>query len=488
MCHGGEIMKKYLFIVLFAFVFFSFPTVFAETMTGRASVGRGAVMDTSYNYFYTDWKLLSDSSLNTLPVPSGAGSNFYQMGTEYSFPITLTGQTDFVATVRVPVAGNTIYSYQLMDGLNQYDFKAGIHQNFGVYNVSPDIQLFNHTCGLYSHLGVAHFYCYYDITFAFTLDSALTGAYNLNFAVLNTNSSRSSYYLLGGNTGVSIEFPTTYFNGDSWDYSVMSPTVRLTTGTTANNQDIIDQSIANTQEIKDTIQESYENLVKSQEVCSIYDKNSASISNSYLDSNGNIVSSSGRAISSFINVYNSTVEQLDTMAGGTFMCYYNTNKEKISCNYPQNGILTLPDNTIYLRYSIDLNRNKPTLKVCKDGNQALYDDLHDSSIDSHSAQSFFDNIEFYDESTLSAVITAPIDFINSLDDACTPVVLTYRGQSITLPCGNDIFWDRQDVSSFRAIWNALFGGLIIYRLVRKLLQVVNDALDPTKDSLGGLDL
>ena len=114
--------------------------------------------------------------------------------------------------------------------------------------------------------------------------------------------------------------------------------------------------------------------------------------------------------------------------------------------------------------------------------------LTDSSIDDHSVGNFFDNIHLYDESTLSAVITAPLDFINSLDDVCTPIVLTYRGQSITLPCGNDIFWDRQDVSTFRATWNALFGGLIIYRLLRKLLEVVNNAMNPEVDELGGLDL
>ena len=486
-------MKRFLLIVSFAFVLFFGYTVNAETMTGRASVGRGHVMDTSYNYYSTDWKLLSDSSLNILPVPSGAGDNFYDMGTEYAFPITLTGQTDFVATVRVPVAGNTIYTYQLMDGLNQYDFKAGIDQNFAVYNVTPDIQLFNHTCGLYSRMGVAHFYCYYDITFAFTLSSPLTGAYNLNFAVLNTNGSRSSYYLSGGNAGVGIEFPTTYFNGDSWDYSVMSPTVRLTTGTTANNQDIIDQSIANTEEIKATIQESYENLVKSQEVCfsKIIDSSSIGIDNYYLNSSGSTVYSVDWVITDYIHF--DKINKINTSGFTPSICFYKIDKTLISCSTNNSipaGLVSVPTDSYYFRASINKNENRPqyNVEMCQNGNQALYDSLIDSSIDDHSVGNFFDNIHLYDESTLSAVITAPLDFINSLDDACTPIVLTYRGQSITLPCGNDIFWDRQDVSTFRATWNALFGGLILYRLLRKLLEVVNNAMNPEVDELGGLDL
>lgn len=490
-------MKRLLLIVSFAFVLFFGYTVNAETISGRATVGRQAVMDTSGNYYYTDYKTLSDNSLNIVPMPVSAGDNFYIMGTEYIYPLALTGQTDFVITVRVPVADNTIYNYQLMDGLNQYDFKVGISSNFSVFNITPDIQVFNHVCGVYTKLGVAHTYCYYDITASFVLDTPTTSAVNLNFAVLNTSGNRSSYYYSGQGTSQvsSVEFPTGYFTSENWDYSVMSPTIRITTGTTTNNQDIIDNQNANTQEIIETIQENYQMLVDSQQVCQTIDKSNI-VDNGYsLNSSGTLQSGyDSYGVSNYYRIDKSNVvviKPLSVSNSSTRSCFYDVNKSLISCvtnAQLSTGSLSIPNNAVYVRFTIQKYLNEPQFQICQNGNQAIYDAFTDSSIDDHSVGNFFDGIHLFDDSTLSSVITAPLSFINSLDDACTPIVLTYRGQSITLPCGNTIFWDREDVSSFRAIWNALFGGLILYRLLRKLLQVVDNAMNPESNELGGLEL
>ena len=111
-------MKRLLLIVSFAFVLFFGYTVNAETISGRATIGRQAVMDTSLNYYYTDYKSLASDSLNIVPMPSGAGDNFYIMGSEYSYALTLTGQTDFVVTVRVPIADNTNFKIILIQAIS----------------------------------------------------------------------------------------------------------------------------------------------------------------------------------------------------------------------------------------------------------------------------------------------------------------------------------------------------------------------------------
>ena len=219
---GGYNVKKrgFLIYIFILGLFFIPKSVFAQSYNRTASVGRSAVMNTSNVYYYTDWKLLSTDSLNIVPVPY-SGGDYYQMGSEYSFPITMNGDTYFTGNVKIPVVSNTIYNYQLMNGLNQYDMKFGVHQNWGVYNVNAVINSSTWECQTYPHLGVAHNYCYYNINFSFSLTEALSGAYNLNVAVLDTSGNRSTYYYSGYySNGCAIEFPVAASNSG---YPSISP-------------------------------------------------------------------------------------------------------------------------------------------------------------------------------------------------------------------------------------------------------------------------
>lgn len=110
-----------------------------------------------------------------------------------------------------------------------------------------------------------------------------------------------------------------------------------------------------------------------------------------------------------------------------------------------------------------------------------------SSIDENDVNDFFDSLEFYDDSSLGGVVSAPITFINGLGtDSCAPLTLTVWNSSFTLPCGTTLFWSR--IGNWYHFWSIIFGGVIIYRLSLKLFKVVNDCLDPQKDSVGGLDV
>lgn len=110
------------------------------------------------------------------------------------------------------------------------------------------------------------------------------------------------------------------------------------------------------------------------------------------------------------------------------------------------------------------------------------------------------NSAMTDHYGLESIITSPIAMLSYAQNQCQPISFTIFGKSITLPCGDTLFWNR-DFSSqqsifssgvsgsglnntrntFRAIWNALFGGAIIFHLLLKLYEVIQKAIDPVSD-------
>lgn len=150
---------------------------------------------------------------------------------------------------------------------------------------------------------------------------------------------------------------------------------------------------------------------------------------------------------------------------------------------------TITDITPTMDIAPIVNAQEQTTQAVNDNTNAINNvnnTLTDDNITADADADFFDNINLYEDNTLSGIITAPLTFLRSIDGTCQPVSLTYKGQVITLPCGDTIFWGRSDVSSFRTFWNILFGGYIIYRLCFKLFKTINDAIDPTKDNIGGV--
>lgn len=101
---------------------------------------------------------------------------------------------------------------------------------------------------------------------------------------------------------------------------------------------------------------------------------------------------------------------------------------------------------------------------------------------------------------LESVITAPIQILARATDSCSPLSFSIFHKTITLPCGDALFWTK-DFSSyntifsngetdlnttrntFRAFWNLFFGGAIIFHLLTILYEVLNKAIDPTNDDL-----
>lgn len=133
------------------------------------------------------------------------------------------------------------------------------------------------------------------------------------------------------------------------------------------------------------------------------------------------------------------------------------------------------------------NAQQDTTNAINDVNDTLNDDSTTNA--ESTGSSFFSNFTTRDFG-LTSVVTAPITFIQSFTNTCSaaPVSFELFNHTITLPCGDVIFWNRQDVQGFRAIWNMIVGGPIIYALALKLFRTVQRALDPDKNDEGGLDL
>lgn len=65
-----------------------------------------------------------------------------------------------------------------------------------------------------------------------------------------------------------------------------------------------------------------------------------------------------------------------------------------------------------------------------------------------------------------------------------PINTKLNNHNITIPCGTTLFWNRQDVETFKNWWNLFVGGILLYSVGFKLIKTFNNAFDPTKDEFG----
>lgn len=460
--------------------------VFAQQYNRSASVGRSAVMNTSNVYYYTDWKLLDNNSLNVVPIPY-SGGDYYQMGSEYSFPITLVGDTSFRGTVKIPVVANTIYNYQLMNGLGANDMKFGLHQNWGVYGLNATVQNSVWECQTYPHLGIAHNYCNYVIDFTFHLDEALTGTYNLNVAVIDFTGTRSAYYYSGyDSNGNAIEFPVASQNSG---YPTLQPSLVMTSsggssGSADNTGEILDGISDATDAINDTIQESYENLVKSQEVCNSYNYNYSSfpigIANSIISSSsGNVTSSNNWNVSDYIYINKNRTYTFTSnrTTNSAYYCIYDINYSLISCNPTDSSSIFITSNIDgYFRTSLAKGNYLYTFSgdYCQNGNQAIADSILDDTIDDFIGSQQLDEIggQLSTDTPITDLLALPITLIRAIitgiNGTCSSFDLgALWGVGLTIPCINPELYLGSN------LWNLidlLFCGFMIFNIAQLMIH------------------
>lgn len=133
----------------------------------------------------------------------------------------------------------------------------------------------------------------------------------------------------------------------------------------------------------------------------------------------------------------------------------------------------------------DVNQS---IKDQTDATNKVNDSLTDDSIDSDSAGGFFSGFDTEDNGGISSVITAPLIFVRKITDSCEPINIPFFDETIELPCGDTLFWNKPKVAQLRNIWNILFGGAFIFMLLRKVFKVIENIKDPESDKVEVMSL
>ncbi len=254
---------------------------------------------------------------------------------------------------------------------------------------------------------------------------------------------------------------------------------------TRNKNQIIANQNSNNQE-----------LIDSQKVCTHISKANIIEDNKYFNSQGNIADSEYIGITDYYKITGSTIKVVQTSTTGwTYLVFYDVNKNKISwisnSTLTLNQYITIPNNAVYVRFSIIKSQDVPQFDICTNGNQAISDTLTDSNI-GNTGTSFFNNFNTGNWHGLQAIISLPLNYIQSLNNTCQPITLpTLRMFSftfdLTIPCMSTYIY-----SSFPSdvinILRLLINGFLIYRLLRWAFEFIKELRDPDYDELEVMDL
>lgn len=258
-----------------------------------------------------------------------------------------------------------------------------------------------------------------------------------------------------------------------------------------NTQTIINNNNQNTQSIINNQNENTEKEIESQKVCTLLDRNNITETGRKIDSSGNVISStSAWGVTDFISLSpTSTLSVLSDYqnANTYYYCFYNINKSVISCNTLGSLVvdtdITIPNNSSYIRFSVNNSNNKPTFKLCRNGNQAiadgqkqLNDTLNDTNgVTDNEIEELFGDFE-ESNTPISDLLLMPITlysaFITGISATCSPVSLgSLYDTPITLPCIN-----LEDIlgSSLWSLIDLLFSFFMFYNISQLIISAFNN--------------
>lgn len=266
----------------------------------------------------------------------------------------------------------------------------------------------------------------------------------------------------------------------------------------SGNDDIIDNSNQNADRIINNQNENTDKMIDSQRVCdTVITSYSDSINkqNALNGSTGKLSSNQHFNTTDYIPISSETVIKILNSQDNytTRVCFYNNDKQYISCpvtdGLPVNTIIQIPNNAKYIRASIHTS-NLPILeiKTCKDGNQAISDDLkdlNDSLTDDTpiSVDSLGNTIGWLPPGPIDSIINMPLNMLNglmtALNSTCSPlnVPLPYVNKTLTIPCLDTIF---NQITGLPAFWTwvgVIASVLILYKYFIALYNYYDKATD-----------
>lgn len=457
-------MKKIFLFTLLAFAFFIAPKV-------NAQVTSLYLFDSSFNTLQSQQAQCYSTSYPNLK------SNVKYI--RWNFNDSITTGKKYTAYFTVELTRQSDYAWF------GWSINSGININ-GSY-ISPNIPTASQTLSQSSFAVASNVYLYKkesSFQYVFTATSTASSW----FFQLDPDLGSYQYICLKA-----YQLQETADSTAELNSAINNQTTTIINNNNSNTQSIIDNQNQNTQDIIDNQNANSQAQIDSQKVCKSYtSSNVSSTSGKALNNSGTVYDSANYKLSDYVYVFGYDL-YFQSLGGGS-SCFYSSNKSLISCisnNNYVNTAVSIPSNAHYLRVSF-WHTTTDLFRLCKYGNQALNDSLTDSNVDIGG--------HVIDAPTtshpISSIITAPISFLESLDDTCTPISfdLGFPGTStrtITLPCGDSIFWNRTDlnyVQEFRLFWNILFGGALLYFFGFKLFKAFEKALDPFETGVNDLEV
>ena len=118
------------------------------------------------------------------------------------------------------------------------------------------------------------------------------------------------------------------------------------------------------------------------------------------------------------------------------------------------------------------------------------DTLNDDNIDGANSQvdDLLDNDNFNDSTGIQSIINAPLNFINSLSNTCSPINVTipYIDKPLQIPCIKQEL--NNHIPLIVPILSIAINGFIVYRILLDLVRIIKNSRNPDDDRIEVLDL
>lgn len=270
----------------------------------------------------------------------------------------------------------------------------------------------------------------------------------------------------------------------------------------SNTQEIIENQNSSASAIMENQNQNTQDLIDSNKVCSYIDKNSIYTDNSLLGSSGTISNNNNFGVTNYINITNAELTLIVALNSATEMCFYNVNKDIISCiaqrDLSLNQVVPIPNNAVFARFTISKSNNRPQYKLCQNGNQAnsnAINDLNDNIKDDDIGDATQDGADFildFDTNTfgLTSIVTAPLNLIQSLTSStCSELELPLpflNNKKLKLPCMTSIY--QNTFGSLFTMYQTITFGIIAYWVCVRIFNQVKDFKNPEHDEIEVVDL
>lgn len=156
-------------------------------------------------------------------------------------------------------------------------------------------------------------------------------------------------------------------------------------------------------------------------------------------------------------------------------------------NYSSQSLINQNSQIINQNNTIINNQND-----IKNNTEDIKGALNDDSIDTSQSDSFFDGFN-NEDNLLTSVVLFPIQILNNVDSACTPLTLPFESDKMkandySLPCGDTLFWNKPKVAEFKKFWNFIVGAPIIYGCLLWSFKTIQKLKNPFDNEVEMIEL